>query len=108
MFTRICLSLTLFAAMPVWSQVNPNSTAPAADPDSEERMQTPPPVSGEAYPIAVGSEKRSNYLYAGIIVNTAYDDNVLASTGTKPVSDTSYSIRPTITLDVPSTPDVDI
>jgi hypothetical protein len=62
-------------------------------------MQTPPPVSGEAYPTEVGSEARSNYLYAGFTFNTAYSDNVLASAGTNSISDISYSIWPTISLD---------
>ena len=62
-------------------------------------MLTPPPVSGEAYPTAVGSESRSNYLRAGLTVNTAYSDNVLADVGTGPVSDISYSVFPTIAID---------
>jgi len=99
MLTRVCLSLALFASMPVWSQVDANTTEAATDQASEAQMQTPPPVSGEAYPTAVGSEARSNYLRTGFIVNTAYNDNVIAGTSTNPVSDISYSIRPTIALD---------
>ena len=99
MLTRLCLSLALFTAMPVWSQVETSTTEATTSPASEAPMKTPPPVSGSAYPITVGSETRSNYLYAGVILNTAYNDNVLAGTTTNPVSDISYSIRPTITLD---------
>jgi hypothetical protein len=62
-------------------------------------MQTPPPVSGEAYLIGVGAEARSNYLHAGVIFSTAYNDNVLAGGSSKPIGDTSYSIRPTIAFD---------
>ncbi|QNI33477.1 hypothetical protein H7849_05885 [Alloacidobacterium dinghuense] len=62
-------------------------------------MRTPPPVSGEDYSTAIGAEARSNYLYAGFTVNTAYTDNVLAGTTTNPVGDTSYSIWPTIAID---------
>src|SRR5271155_4808852 len=92
MLIRVCLSLTLLAALPVWSQVGTSGTGGSA-------MQTPPPVSGEVYPMAVGSEARSNYLRAGLVVTTAYNDNVLAGTSTTPVSDITYSISPTIALD---------
>jgi hypothetical protein len=104
MLTRFCLSLALFATMPAWSQVETSTTevttnSATTNSASEAPMKTPPPVSGSAYPITVGAETRSNYLYAGVILNTAYNDNVLAGTSTTPVSDISYSIRPTIMLD---------
>lgn len=56
-------------------------------------------MTGEAYPTAVGSETRSNYLRAGLIMNTTYSDNVLGEYEATPVSDTSYSIWPTIAID---------
>jgi len=62
-------------------------------------MQTPPAVSGEAYPTATGSETRSNYLRAGLSINTAYDDNVIPGGAGKPIGDFTYSITPTFTLD---------
>ena len=62
-------------------------------------MQTPPPVSGAAYPTTPMSESRSNYLDGGLTFNTAYSDNVLGGTSSNPVSDISYSIWPSITLD---------
>ncbi len=96
MLTRICLSLALLVAMPGWSQVEPSATGPP--PSSQDAMQTPPPVSGEAYPTATGSEARSNYLRAGFSLTTAYLDNVLAGEG-NPVSDVIYTIAPTFTLD---------
>ena len=94
MFMRVCLSLTLLVAVPGWSQVDMS----LIDPDLA-RMQTPPPVNGEAYPMAVASETRSNYIRAGFTVNTTYSDNVLANYDTGPVSDTSYSVFPTIAID---------
>jgi hypothetical protein len=94
MFTRVCLSLTLLVAVPGSSQVDMS----LIDPDLV-RMQTPPPVNGEAYPMVVASEARSNYVRAGLTVNTTYSDNVLANYDTSPVSDTSYSVFPTITID---------
>ena len=100
MFTKICLSLALLAAMPAWSQVAASATETAGNTVVEEdRMHTPPPVSGAAYPATIGSDARSNYLHAGLVFNTAYNDNVLAGTTTTPVSDVSYYIAPTIAID---------
>ena len=92
MLTRIYVIVMLLAALPVWSQGGTNGTGGSA-------MQTPPPVSGEAYPMAVGSEARSNYLRAGVVLTTAYNDNVLTGIGSEPISDVSYTISPTIALD---------
>jgi hypothetical protein len=60
-------------------------------------MLTPPPVSGQSYPTAIGSEERSNFLRYGLSFNSAYIDNSLG--GSIPMSDVSYSIWPTIALD---------
>jgi hypothetical protein len=86
-------------AVQVWSQVEPSATGGVVTQEDGIQMQTPPIVSGEAYPTVVGSEMRSNYLAAGFILSTAYDDNVLADDNTVPVSDVSYTVWPTITLD---------
>lgn len=94
MRTRVTLSLVLWMTAPVWCQTATEGASPA----TAALMQTPPPVSGEAYSIEVGPE-RSNYLHAGLVFSTAYNDNILAGTGTHPVADTSYSISPTIALD---------
>ena len=107
----------MWSALPVWAQTESspvqqpvpamvgvnNSTAPAEtyNPDtSGDRMVTPPPVSGQAYPVMLTSEGRSNYLQLGLVFTGAYSDNVLGSAaGGKPVSDQSYSIGPMISLD---------
>jgi hypothetical protein len=99
MFTHVCLSLALLAATPVWSQVGVTPFEMADTTADEARMLTPPPVSAEGYPTAVGSQMRSNYLAAGLIFNTAYSDNVLGGGSITPVGDVIYSILPTITLD---------
>lgn len=91
MLPRVCLCLALLAASPVWSQ---------ATPDDEARMTIPPPVSSQAYPTLVGSEERSNYLAAGLILNAAYDDNLIPGETTTPVGDTSYSFWPTVVLNL--------
>jgi hypothetical protein len=56
-------------------------------------------VSGEVYPTATGSETRSNYLGAGLSVNTAYDDNVFTGGSVKPTGDVIYEIASTLSLD---------
>lgn len=89
---QFCLSVTLLAAGNAWSQAAPGGS------DNSSQMQFPPPASGDAYPTEVGSEARSNFLSGGLVVVTAYDDNVLGGETSKPVSDVSYSIRPTISL----------
>ena len=61
-------------------------------------MMTPPPVSGTLFPTTVGAETRLNYLAASITANTAYIDNVLPGATTMPVSDMTYSILPTLSL----------
>ena len=96
MLTRVFLSLALLVAIPAWSQVS--TTDGGVGLAMTDQMQTPPPVSGEAYPTRVGSEKRSNYLRAGLTVVTAYSDNVLGNDD-RPISELSYSIWPTIAFD---------
>jgi hypothetical protein len=65
----------------------------------EDRMLTPPPVSGQEYPLSVASAERANYLRGGVVFNTAYSDNVLYATSGTPVSDVSYSVWPTLSID---------
>jgi hypothetical protein len=106
----ILLGSILLASAPVWSQDQqravpaPAVTGPVIEPSSSsdssaDRMLTPPPVSGATYPLALTSEERSNYLRGAITFSTAYSDNVLAAADTNPVSDVSYSVWPTISLD---------
>jgi hypothetical protein len=111
---QIAFALILWATVPLWSQeetTQPQQPVPAmvgADTSavpaetynpSEDRMITPPPVSGQAYPIALGSQERSNYLRAGVFFTGAYTDNVLNSANGHPISDQSYSVGPMIALD---------
>jgi hypothetical protein len=88
MLTRFIWITLLLAVIPMWSQTSTGS-----------QMQTPPPVSGEAYSTEVASETRTNYLHTGFVVNSAYSDNVIPGTSMNPVGDASYSISPTIALD---------
>ncbi len=101
MLTRLCLTLALLIATPlVWAQTDSNGNEPAS-PLIDSTMLTPPPVSGQSYPAALGSEERSNFLRYGLSFNSAYSDNALG--GSTPMSDVSYSIWPTIALDQKTT-----
>lgn len=70
---------------------------------TDDRMTTPPAVSGQAYPIVLTSQERSNYLSGGLSFTSAYSDNALGAVNGTPVSDVSYSIAPTIALDESTT-----
>jgi hypothetical protein len=96
MFTRVFLSLALLVAMPAWSQVS--TTDGGVGLAMTDQMRTPPPVSGEAYSTATGSEIRSNYLRAGLVFTTGYSDNVLGYS-VNPISDVDYTLSPTIAID---------
>jgi hypothetical protein len=81
--------------------VDPSQQEPATNvvDHPEDRMQTPPPVTGATFPAAFAAEERSNLLEYGVAFMTAYSDNVLAGLEGHPVSDISYSIAPTIAID---------
>jgi hypothetical protein len=98
MLTRICLGLLLVMATPVWSQLTATPFETPATSANEAQMLTPPPVSAEGYPTNVESQMRSNYLATGLVVNTAYSDNVLVGDSVTPVGDLIYTILPTIAL----------
>lgn len=94
------------ASGPQISTPTPTSTDNSVNLDNRETpMLTPPPVSGQSYPVAPTSQERSNYLRGGVTFSTAYSDNVLGSTASNsaPVSDVSYSVWPTLALDTTTT-----
>ena len=96
MSTRICLAIILLSAAPLWSQ---QGTTPGGIAGDDTRMFVPAPVSTADYQTTTLSEARSNYLRAGLSFNSAYSDNASNSISGKPLSDISYSIWPTISLD---------
>ena len=124
-FDSICLGLILqgslfLMSVPAWSQdesrpvpvpaaTGPGSNASANDDesasvdDSSGRMLTPPPVSGQSYPIVLTSQERSNYLRGGLAFTSAYTDNAVGPVNGHPVSDISYSVWPTVALDETTT-----
>jgi hypothetical protein len=97
MSARIFIGFALLLTMPVWGQAGVGTSQSTESGDSSQ-MQTSPLISGLDYPTVAGSEERSNYLSGGLYLTTAYDDNVIGAGGTKPVSDVSYMIRPSISL----------
>jgi hypothetical protein len=121
-FNPIWLGPALLLAAPLWGQepgsvpaqttvpvANPVGNPQAADNDPsnasvnvEDRMLTPPVVSGQSYPTVSASQERSNYLRAGLSFTSAYSDNVGTVNG-HPESDVSYSVAPTLALDETTT-----
>ena len=98
----IIIGVLLLAAAPMWAQANdPAQGEPAANgvDHPEDRMQTPPPVTGAAFPVAFAAQERSNLLEYGVAFTTAYSDNVLGGMAAHPVSDISYSVAPTVAID---------
>jgi hypothetical protein len=108
LFEQICAGLLLLPAATLWSQVDNTSTdstptapvpAVVGPQSSSDQMLTPPPVSGQSFPISSTAEERSNYLRGGVAFTSAYTDNAVGSLTSHPVSDVSYSVASFIALD---------
>lgn len=93
------LFLYLLVMVPAIAQVQPSASGTPPEVYDDVKMSIPPPVSGEAYPDVVGGEARTNFLTGEVLFETAYDDNVYAGNIAKPVSDTTFSVMPTISYD---------
>jgi hypothetical protein len=95
MSTRV-LSFVLLAvflvgfSLDAWAQ---------AVPSGESSMLVPPPVSDSGYPTGVGAEKRSNFFRLGVTFRTGYIDNLYSGASSGTISETTYSIYPTIAFD---------
>jgi hypothetical protein len=110
LFNSLFLGLVLLSALQLWSQQDRTSapaaaasapllTVPVNTDSSDAPMLVPPPVSGQSYPLSFAAEERTNFLRGGVTFTTSYSDNVLGATSAAAVSDTSYSVWPTISLD---------
>lgn len=99
-FFPFCLVLVL-AASSLCAQ-NESTPEPALSGEND-RMTTPPPVSGLAYPVLVGDQERSNYVRGGLAFTGAYTDNALGGVTNHPISDISYSVAPFVALDETTT-----
>jgi hypothetical protein len=103
----LIIFMVIFASAQDEERVPP-ATTPSAIPDSApesdaDRMMTPPPVSGQAYPVVLTSQERSNYLRGGLTFMSAYTDNALGSASGTPLSDVSYSVMPFLSVDQTTT-----
>jgi hypothetical protein len=102
MLNRTCLTITMMLiALPLRAQVESSGAQPAATgmvETTDDRMVTPMPVGIGGYSLAFATETaRTNYVKGGMTFGTAYDDNILPSS-TLGISDVSYSVWPTISL----------
>jgi hypothetical protein len=91
----------MFIALPLWTQVESSGAQPAATGtiDMDDRMVTPTPVGVDGYSLDFDSEaSRSNYLRGGVTFKSGYDDNIVPASN-RGISDFTYSVWPTITLD---------
>ena len=93
-----CFFLVIATTTPLWSQVQPAANGGGFDLD-DIHMMTPPPVSGDAYPVVVGDESRANYFDAGLVFTGSYVDNLMLGETTKAISDEIYYFVPSISLD---------
>jgi len=93
-----CFFLVIATTTPLWSQVEPAANGGGFDLD-DIHMMTPPPVSGDAYPVVVGAESRVNYFDGGLIFNGTYVDNLMLGPTTKAISDEIYYFVPSVSLD---------
>jgi len=95
--TRLLSVAVVLAIGTAWCQVD-SGVIPIADRDSESRMITPALAGGSGELFSL-EKPRTNYLRGGVTFASAYDDNVL-SVAEKPVNDVSYSVSPSISLDM--------
>ncbi|HET7104291.1 MAG TPA: hypothetical protein VFI20_09405 [Terracidiphilus sp.] len=98
MKNAIYVILAIFVALPAWAQVEPSMTGGNGTPDDESRMLIPTPVSVAGYPTEVGAQERANYLSLGALFTAAYDDNIVPGFSPVAVSDYSYLIAPTLSV----------
>jgi len=100
MLFEILIAIILSCAS-VWAQVDTSSATVAATGSggSGTGMLTPAPISGEGYSMGFTSETGANYLRGGLVFSSAYDTDATTGANGQPVSDISYSVWPTISLD---------
>jgi hypothetical protein len=98
MLIRVSIGMIVLAACPLWAQSGAEAAASGTG-GGGGAMVTPAPVSGEGYSMGFTSETRSNYLRGGLVFSTAYQSDVTTGSNGQPISDVSYSILPTISLD---------
>lgn len=100
MSSRIVIAALLsFVALPGLAQVVPAANGAPASPDEDLRMTVPPPVSGMDFARITGDEDRSNFIRGSVAFDTAYIDNAFSGEFTRPLHETTFTIRPNIAFD---------
>jgi hypothetical protein len=100
MLIRVFVGIILLASCPLWAQeAASGAEAAATGPSGGGAMLTPAPISGEGYSMGFTSETRSNYLRGGLAFGSAYDSDATTGTNGQAISDVSYSIWPSFSLD---------
>jgi hypothetical protein len=99
MLIRGFVGIILLSTLPLRAQVDAAAAAGTGPGGSGAAMLMPAPVSGEGYSMEFTSETRANYVRGGLTFGSAYDSDATTGTNGKPISDVSYSIWPTISLD---------
>jgi hypothetical protein len=90
------LIFVILAVAPVCAQLGNTAQPEESEPEAtvfnhpEDRMQTPPAITGLMAPKFFEAEGRVNYLRYGFAFTTAHSDN--------PTNDVSYSVAPTIAI----------
>lgn len=98
---RSALAVVLLGAiLPGFGQVEPTATGGTPLTETDQPMNTPPPVGGTPYPSQTASDARSNFLSLGIGSTAAYFDNVEIGISTQPVPDEMYTISPVLTYNM--------
>lgn len=95
----VYLCFVIVAAIPLWSQSTIRQTGEPTDARDNTQMVLPEPLNAMTYPVRLESDTRHNYLHAGVGFSTAYDNNILPGSGDHPISDTSFTITPSIAMD---------
>jgi hypothetical protein len=93
----VFVGIILLAVSPLWAQGGAEAAATGTG-GGGGAMMTPAPVSGEGYSMGFTSETRSNYLSGGLVFSTAYQSDVTTGSNGQPISDVTYTISPTISL----------
>lgn len=97
---NILVLLVGVVQLPLWGQVEPSASGGVGMTSDDSLMTMPAAVNGGFYPTEVGSQRRSNFLSGGVIVSAAYDDNVFPGNTPHPLSAESYSVWPTISMEL--------
>lgn len=96
---KLCAILLVLITVPAWCQVEPSATGSYAAPDEDAHMIMPPVVSGANLPLDAELGQRSNYLSAGVTLDSGYISNLQPGESVVAISDESYSIWPMVSVD---------